>query len=242
MDDGKSGEDLRLMDGLLIDGSAGVAGLCLAALGVGALHALDADHVMAVSGLASRRPSLRAALRIAGRWALGHGVTLLGLGTLAWWLGSALPEGFPLLAERLVALLLCAIGLRVLADLYGRGARLRVHRHPGMRPHLHWVLPETNHETHHGTSKEHGAVLVGVLHGAAGSAPMLALAAAGAQGSLVLTLTIVLAFSLGVLAMMLLFGGVLGRVVEREEPLAWLRALAGSGSVLLGVGILLGTF
>jgi cytochrome c biogenesis protein CcdA len=229
------------MDALLIDGSAGIAGLCLAALGVGALHALDADHVMAVSGLASRRTTLRASLRIAGRWALGHGATLLGLGTLAWWIGSALPEGFPLLAERLVAVLLCAIGLRVLADLYGRGARLRVHRHPGMRPHIHWVLSDTNHERQGGTSNEHGAVLVGVLHGAAGSAPMLALAAAGAQGSLLLTLTIVLSFSLGVLTMMLLFGGILGRLVEREEPLAWLRAVAGSGSILLGGSILLST-
>ena len=230
------------MDALFTDGSAGIAGLCLAALGVGALHALDADHVMAVSGLASRRTTLRASLRIAWRWALGHGATLLGLGTLAWWIGGALPEGFPLLAERLVAALLCGIGLRVLVDLHRRGARLRVHRHPGMRPHVHWVLPDASHETHHGTPKEHAAVLVGVLHGAAGSAPMLALAAAGARGSLSLTLTIVLAFSLGVLAMMLVFGGILGRLVEREEPLAWLRAVAGSGSILLGASILIGTF
>lgn len=229
------------MDTVLIDGSAGAPGLFLAALGVGALHALDADHVMAVSGLASRRPNLPACVRITVRWALGHGLTLFVLGVVAWWLGRALPGGFSLLAERAVALLLCAIGVRVLADLYSRGARLRVHRHPGMRPHVHWVLPEENHESVSGTATEHGAVLVGMLHGAAGGAPMLALASAGAQGSLALTAAIVLAFSIGVLAMMLVFGGVLGRVIEREEPLAWLRALAGSGSVLLGGGILLST-
>jgi len=229
------------MDGVLMDGSTGAVGLCLAALGVGALHALDADHVMAVSGLATRRPSLAASLRITLRWALGHGLTLFVLGAVAWWLGRALPDGFSLLAERVVALLLCAIGVRVLTDLYSRGARLRLHRHPGMRPHIHWVLPEEEHETVGGTATEHGAVLVGMLHGAAGGAPMLALASAGAQGSLALTAAIVLAFSVGVLTMMLVFGGVLGHVIERPEPLAWLRVLAGSGSVLLGGGILLST-
>jgi hypothetical protein len=251
------------MDTDLIAGAAtsadplSVLGLVIAALGVGALHALDADHVMAVSGLASRRPTLRACLSVAWRWSLGHGATLALLGGAVWWAGSALPAGFALLAERVVSLMLCGIGVRVLLDLYHRGARLRVHRHPGLLPHVHWVLPESNHERHHGTSREHGAVLVGALHGAAGSAPMIALASAGARGSLGVTLAIVLAFSLGVLAMMLLFGGLLGQLIARDTPpyhspqalnspqalsspraLASLRALVGSGSILLGAGIL----
>ena len=79
--------------------------LWLLALGAGGglLHALDADHILAVStvaagGDASRRRVLRTALN----WALGHGLSL-GVVTLSvLGLGLAMPEGLSAMAELLV--------------------------------------------------------------------------------------------------------------------------------------------
>ena len=46
----------------------GLASLLVLGFGLGLVHALDGDHVIAVTTLTSRRPSLRACLALAGRW------------------------------------------------------------------------------------------------------------------------------------------------------------------------------
>lgn len=215
--------------------------MSLMAFGVGALHALDADHVMAVSSLAVRRPAPRECLTISVRWAIGHGATLMLIAAAFFILGHALPTNLGLHAERSVALLLVIIGLSVLFDLATKGARLRLHRHPGMRPHVHWIQPHNGHET--GNNEAHGAVLVGALHGLAGSAPLMAMVPVGSRGSFGDGVLILLAFSVGVLMMMLLFGAAFGVVLERSRRgLVWLRAFAGSASMLVGGVIFSGTF
>ena len=56
--------------------------LLLTGLGLGLLHALDADHVMAVSALSNRKPSLQRTLKFSANWAIGHGSVLIMLGLL----------------------------------------------------------------------------------------------------------------------------------------------------------------
>ena len=90
---------------------------------------------------------------------------------------------------------------------------------------------------------DHGAVFVGALHGLAGSAPLLAVIPVSQQGNLTDGLMILLAFSMGVLLTMSLFGLALGLALARSaRALNWVRGFAGSGSVLLGCAIFVGSF
>ena len=230
------------MNALGLPFESGAWAIPLTAFGVGALHALDADHIMAVSGLAMRRTAPARCVQLGARWAVGHGITLLTLGLICYAVGHALPDHWHVYAERCVALALCAVGVAVLSGLATGGARLRLHHHPGMRPHLHWVPVGTQHEGR-GALDNHGALLIGALHGMAGSAPMLALIPSGQQGDVRAGVLVLAAFSLGVLLTMCVFGLVVGFTVGRfERMLPWLRGLAGSGSVVLGCAIFAASF
>jgi high-affinity nickel permease len=76
------------------------------AFGLGLMHALDADHIMAVSGLASARPGRRRALAFCARWAIGHGLSLLSIGAAVLLLGLAIPVSLSAHAESLVGVVL----------------------------------------------------------------------------------------------------------------------------------------
>ena len=51
--------------------------LLMTGLGLGLLHALDADHVMAVSALSNRKPDFKRTLKFSASWAIGHGSVLI---------------------------------------------------------------------------------------------------------------------------------------------------------------------
>lgn len=215
-------------------------GILTLAFGLGLLHALDADHILAVSTLASgRRAEARRARRLCVRWALGHGAILMLLGTLAWSIGARLPDSISHYAESVVGLLLIGMGLWVLRDLRRRALRLDAHHHAGLPRHAHWHSEPGDHQG------EHGATLVGALHGLAGSAPLLALIPLATQKSLLTGLLYLGLFSLGALLAMLLFGGLLGLVFARlarwgERGLTLLRGAIATGSVGLGLVLLHG--
>lgn len=198
---------------MAVDISASLSVLSLA-FGLGMLHALDADHIMAVSGLAARRPGLRSSLRFCARWALGHGAILLVIGSAVLLLGMAIPETLSNIAELLVGAILIAIGGWVLWDLSRRRAHLHFHRHDQLPQHAHWHTHQAHHrDAHAGDPHQHGhsAVLVGILHGTAGSAPLLALLPLSAMGhSPWQGLAYLLLFGSGVIVSMLMFGGLLG--------------------------------
>ncbi|HKJ76528.1 MAG TPA: sulfite exporter TauE/SafE family protein [Gammaproteobacteria bacterium] len=208
------------------------------AFGLGLLHALDADHILAVTTLACTRPRRRAALAFCGRWALGHGLTLFAIGGAVLLLGLAVPRELSHWAERLVGVVLLMVGAWVLVDLVRQRLRLGVHRHAGMPAHAHWRTPSASRG--HG----HGAVLVGVVHGAAGSAPLLAVLPVAATGAPLLGLAYLLVFGLAVLAMMLVCGGLLGQVWGRLPAngrwLAGIRALVATGALAFGAHWLAG--
>jgi nickel/cobalt transporter (NicO) family protein len=246
----------------------GLASLLVLGFGLGLVHALDGDHVIAVTTLASRRPSLRACLALAGRWALGHGATLLGLGALACLLGVSIPPRFSHFAEWGVAALLFGLGGRILVELLRtRAAERRVHLHfhehslaedsfdahsscaPRVPPrHSHWHAHagEPAHASDSAHRHGHAAIWVGALHGAAGSAPLLAVIPTLEQRSAFFGLAYLLLFCLGVAVAMGIFGGLLGGLsapfasAGRERGLRWLRGLAAVGSIAFGLELVRG--
>lgn len=205
--------------------STNLSAILSLAFGLGLLHALDADHIMAVSGLTARRPSLRNSLQFCARWAVGHGLTLLAIGSAVLLLGMAIPKQFSKLAEALVGVVLVAIGLWILWDLVRSRTHLHFHDHDELPQHAHWhshspqprlqPLSQRHQPSQHSTEAHqhpHGAVFVGVLHGVAGSAPLLALIPLASLGqSPWLGMAYLALFGLGVLLAMILFGGLLGK-------------------------------
>ncbi|VAW78936.1 hypothetical protein MNBD_GAMMA13-1916 [hydrothermal vent metagenome] len=218
------------------DSLTGILGL---AFGLGLVHALDADHVIAVTALAGQPDGkLQRPWRFCLNWALGHGGSLLLLGVLVLAVGMAIPERLSMLAEFLVGAVLILMGAAVLVQLRCKRLRLHFHRHPGLSRHAHWQQPASIHTAH-----THRATLVGALHGTAGSAPLLALIPVAQSASLWWGLAYLLVFSAGVLVSMLLCGGVLGLVFEHlsnrgQRVFDYMHAGIGAGAIVAGAYLL----
>lgn len=152
---------------------------------LGLVHALDPDHLMTVSSLAARENRRTATVRFAALWALGHGGLLVAVAAAVVLLGWTLPAVLPESAERAVGLVLMAAGASALWL-----------RHPphGARRSL----------------RESAPFAVGLVHGLAGSAAMLALIPASLYHP-ALGLAYAVLFSLGVLGGMLGFALALDR-------------------------------
>lgn len=224
-----------------------VASLLLLGLGLGLLHSLDADHVMAVSVLNNQRPSLRRTLSFALYWALGHGGVLLCGGLLLFGLGVSIPERFSFVAEVGVALLLIGLGVYLVYQLLTRRMRIAEHRH-GDIVHTHWhnddhinaPLPKGD------VAPIHQPMMVGVLHGLAGSAPALALIPAMGVGDVSVAMAYLVLFSLGVIASMLAFGlgfTSLQTLLYRRYQIMFqcLRGVLAIGAITAGSALLLRT-
>jgi len=211
--------------------------ILLAGFSLGLLHALDADHVMAVSTLNSRKPGLLNSFKNSARWALGHAAMLVGVGMLLFGLGIHIPETFQHVAEASVGVLLMVMGVWCLWHFKKNPIRLSVHRH-GDVVHSHLCLGNEKNDDHEKSAK-HAPVLIGMLHGLAGSAPALALVPIVMQGQLTVAVTYLLVFSLGVLISMVTFGAMLGQVQVKLQHFnvklyQASRYLIASASVVLG--------
>ncbi|HBG50730.1 sulfite exporter TauE/SafE family protein [Candidatus Macondimonas diazotrophica] len=173
--------------------------------GLGLLHALDPDHVLAVANLNRARAGSgrRASLSFCARWALGHGVALLAIGALVLLAGMAVPAQIAEGAEYLVGWVLIVLGVGALWSVFSGEAPIRWHRHDANgASHLHVAgLP-----AHHGRR----AVAVGLLHGTAGSASLLALAPLAGAPDPWIGMSYLVLFGSGVLLAMMIFGNVLG--------------------------------
>jgi hypothetical protein len=150
----------------------------VASSGLGSLagmrHALEPDHLAAVSTLITReRSSVRAAL-LGACWGLGHTISLLLVGLVLVILRAEMPARVSDLFEFLVALMLIALGLRALHQAARQGplGPAHVHQH-GRRVHLHPGVPAHVHIGHWTLARR--PLLVGAVHGLAGSGALTAL-------------------------------------------------------------------
>lgn len=169
--------------------------------GLGLIHALDADHIMAVSVLNNQKASIKHILLRSGGWGLGHGGMLMCCGVLLFGLGVSIPEGVQKIAEMGVGVLLIVLGVMFFIRFRKDKISLQLHRH-GDIEHTHW---HHNIDTH--TIKDnHKPVFVGMLHGLAGSAPALALIPAVSDGQFISAMLYLILFSFGVMLAMLFFG------------------------------------
>jgi len=135
----------------------------------GLLHAFDADHIATIGGLAAANRSLTP-MGYALRWALGHAAALGVIAAAVLGLGATGLVEWTSYAELLVCLALLLIGgnaLRTLVTLHRRRGAART----CAQPHLHFLTASHTHAPRSGRT----GVCLGVLHGSAGSAAVLAL-------------------------------------------------------------------
>ena len=141
---------------------------------LGVRHALEPDHLAAVTTLVSReRSSIRAAM-LGACWGLGHTLSLVVVGALLIVLRKEMPAALTEVFELGVAVMLIALGVRAVLQAVRQGSdgpeRLHrhgpvVHSHAGVASHLHvghWTLARR-------------PLLIGAVHGLAGSGALTAL-------------------------------------------------------------------
>jgi len=200
--------------------TAAITSFLFMGLALGLIHAFDPDHLAAVSGLSAgdvntseRASSLLGNFRFAIQWSVGHGSALLIIALFVFVAGSAIPAELSAFAEHSVAFMLIAIGLLAF-----------------------WRLKTNREHLASGVS----APIVGLIHGTAGSAPLLALIPVSQITQPAVGIVYVLFFSAGVVLAMAGFGGVIAhsmRMVKRSYHAlhAVLQGFMAAFSLLLGL-------
>ena len=156
-----------------------------AILGLGFLlgmrHALEADHIAAVSSIAARRSEVTDIVKHGLTWGLGHTVTLFVFAGAAILVGHAIPETWSQSLETAVGLMLVGLGAHVLWRLVRDRVHFHSHTHGDgtMHFHAHSHAGERAPHARAGHDHVHGfrwrTLLVGLMHGMAGSAALLVL-------------------------------------------------------------------
>ena len=149
---------------------------------LGMQHALEADHIAAVSSIAARRTHLGDIVKHGLTWGLGHALTLFVFAGAAILLGRAIPEHFAQPLETAVGIMLLGLGAHVLWRLWRDRVHFHKHRHDDgtVHIHAHSHAGETVAHVRATHAHAHGfrwrTLLVGLMHGMAGSAALLVLA------------------------------------------------------------------
>jgi|MDTC01.1.fsa_nt_gb ABC-type nickel/cobalt efflux system permease component RcnA len=149
---------------------------------IGMRHALEADHVAAVATLATRAKSIRQALPLGVMWGLGHTLTLFAFGAVIVMLNENLSQEVALMLEAVVGFMLVGLGLDVIYRVVKKRIHFHVHAHENANRHIHAHSHE-GERTHETSSHSHEhfkglslrALLVGMMHGLAGSAALVLL-------------------------------------------------------------------
>jgi high-affinity nickel permease len=148
---------------------------------LGMQHALEADHIAAVSSIAARRTEIGDIVRHGLTWGLGHTLTLFAFAGAAILLGHAIPESVARPIETAVGIMLVGLGTHVLWRLWRDRVHFHLHGHGDGTVHLHAhshageTLPHARVAHAHAHGFRWRTLLVGLMHGMAGSAALLVL-------------------------------------------------------------------
>jgi ABC-type nickel/cobalt efflux system permease component RcnA len=147
------------------------------AFSLGIAHALEVDHMVAVSAFIGNRPNFRSAVSFGVLWGMGHSLVVLIVGGALVLSGLSVPQSVTGWAELAVGVMLGRLGV------WAARATRRLHVHAphdhGGHAHLHTHAPKQHPHSHaHGDPARrhrHLSTIVGAIHGLAGTAPVVAL-------------------------------------------------------------------
>ena len=152
---------------------------------IGMQHALEADHIAAVTSIAARETTLKRAVTHGAAWGLGHTLTLMAVAGGVVVLGTTIDAQIAAYLEAVVGVMLIGLGGHLLYRLWRDRIHFHVHRHTGGAAHFHAHSHKGEAQAHKKSSHDHThprrlpvrTVLVGMMHGLAGSAALLILTA-----------------------------------------------------------------
>jgi high-affinity nickel-transport protein len=193
----------------------------IAAVGflLGIRHAADPDHIVAVTTLVTRQRGVRSAALVGLTWGAGHTLTILAAGSAIILLGLAIPAGVSLSLELLVCAMLVGLGLATLADAKAERRQGATAQRVGLQRPL----------------------LVGLVHGLAGSAAVAILVLATMQ-SRAWSVLYLLVYGAGtMIGMMLIPVAIAIPFLYAGDRIGGLtrRLHLGSGLVSIGAGLIL---
>ncbi len=218
--------------------------LTLLSLGfmLGLRHALDSDHVAAVSTVLAERPSFKASGLIGFSWGIGHTLILMLVGLMVLWLRIPIPEPLGQAAEGAVGVMLVVLGGLLAMKLWKERWHLHQHDHNGNRHvHLHSHAVVVDHGHPHWWRESVRPLCIGMAHGLAGSAALLLLVLSSAR-TVTEGMIYIAVFGCGSILGMVLIGLVLSLPVVwslqfGRPALIAVQGLASLGSVVLGLSI-----
>lgn len=173
---------------------------------VGFGHAFEADHLVAVSSIVTRRDKLALAVKDGIYWGAGHTSTIVLIGLLIIVGRVTFPDGYFGYFEAAVGLMLVALGAWRLYNYF------RTRRQNG-----EWMDAADSHHLAYG---------VGLVHGLAGSGAMILLVMTEIQSNFS-SMMYLLIFGIGSIAGMLVAAGIFS--------LPFSRRITGNQSLQLGL-------
>jgi len=219
---------------------------------LGMRHATDPDHVIAVTTIVSRQRNLGRAALIGVFWGLGHTLTIFAVGSAIILFNLVIPARVGLSMELSVAVMLILLGVwNVVSFLRAVPAEAvqvhsHAHSHDGhVHSHEHVHISETHSHEHaqltaldqrFGQAAPYQLLrplLVGIVHGLAGSAAVALLILATIQNSR-WAIAYLLVFGIGTIAGMMLITAALALPFSfAGHRFVWLNR-----SLVLGSGLL----
>jgi hypothetical protein len=200
--------------------SSSVLGVVLGLL-VGLRHAFEPDHLTAVSTLASDARGLRHGALLGALWGLGHTISLVVVGSILVVAGASLPARATVGFELGVAAMLLVLGARAIAAATRRAPASERHAHRAGR---RWR-----------------PLVVGLVHGLAGSGALTAVVFAQLPGTAA-RLAYLAVFGAGSTAGMAIASGAAGvtlAVVARSDRVQRRIGLV-TGVVSIAIGLVWG--
>lgn len=204
----------------------------------GVRHALEADHIVAVTAMVSEGRGIYRSALVGLRWGLGHSITLFAVGFAALILKINVPDKVSLSLEFAVGIAMVLLGIPLVTRLI---RRRHLHRH---RHESDWHVHQHSHAEAESHAHQHTKrpLFMGMLHGLAGSGTLTILVLSTMEsvqeGLLFLGL-----FAVGSILAMLVVSGILGLsfgLAARSPGRLdwWLEGAVGLGSIAFGLFIM----
>ncbi|HEX6728644.1 MAG TPA: hypothetical protein VF074_01480 [Pyrinomonadaceae bacterium] len=200
--------------------SVGILALLGLGLVFGLKHATEVDHVVAVTTLVSEHRSLWRSALVGGLWGAGHTASIVVVGVLVLVFRVTIPLPVTKWLEFGVALMIVSLGVLAMTRVLRRRSDVHLHRHSHdgqSHVHIHFHEHGTEHTnsasipTHSHAISQIGLkpLLVGAMHGLAGSAPLTLLVLTQIQPVWLALLYLAL-FGIGSTVGMMLMSGLIG--------------------------------
>jgi high-affinity nickel-transport protein len=213
---------------------------------LGMRHATDPDHVIAVSTIVTRQPTIRAALLIGSLWGVGHTLTIIAVGAAIVLFTIVIPPRLGLSMEMAVAIMLILLGMWNLTGIFEQirglrpsdGDQSEQHRHRDDEKPITWLDRRLGGLRIYQVLRP---LAVGLVHGLAGSAAVALLVLALIKNPW-WAMAYLMLFGIGTIAGMMLITAAIGAVfayASRRFARAERYLRFASGVLSLGFGLFL---